>query len=319
MAARNDVRSVSTHEVERLFAQAMLDAGIDTDAAIVADGRLRRFHIKGDKPLSRNGWYVLCSDGVPAGQFGTWRDGGAPHPWRYQHAEETTSEEREEESRRLKQASEARTAEVEKAREQARRWAAKVWGDAVSAAADHPYLLAKSVGAFGIRQHDDRLLVPLRDSAGVLHGLQFIAPDGSKKFGIGTAKAGRYHSIGAKPAHVIAVAEGYATGATVHAATGWPVVVAFDAGNLLPVVRALRAKYPGVLLLICADNDRNTEGNPGLTKARAAVAEVGGIVVAPAFAADSSGTDWNDHARGYGIDATARQLVGVLQEACHAK
>lgn len=309
---------LSIADIERQFLQAMRDASIVTDGTIIADGHLHRFHVEGDKRLTRNGWYVLYGDGVPAGEFGSWKSGGVSYTWRADHDRELTVEERDQQRQRIEQARAARAAALAAEREQARRQAATAWSEASpTITTDRPYLIAKGVRAYGIRHRGACLLVPLRDTDGVLHGLQYIAPDGSKKFGIGTAKAGHYHSIGAKPADVLAVVEGYATGATVHMATGWPVAVAFDAGNLLPVVRTLRAKYPSVLLLICADNDRNTDGNPGLTKARAAAAAIGGIVIAPAFSADSAGTDWNDHAREFGIEATARQLVGVLREVRH--
>ena len=62
------------------------------------------------------------------------------------------------------------------------------------------------------------------------------------------------------------MAEGFATAATVHEATGSAVAVAFNANNLKPVAIALRAKFPSLEMVICADDDHLTEGNPGITK-----------------------------------------------------
>src|SRR5207247_8290229 len=103
-----------------------------------------------------------------------------------------------------------------------------------------------------------------------LHSLQFITPEkpaeGSNKLYLaGGRAAGCYHAIG-KPNGVLAVAEGYATAASIHQATGYAVAVAFDAGNLEPVAVALRAKYPELRIVVCADDDYLTAGNPGLTK-----------------------------------------------------
>jgi putative DNA primase/helicase len=92
-------------------------------------------------------------------------------------------------------------------------------------------------------------VLPLLDTAGRIHGLQFLrtsaqaakAKRPAKEFWpAGLIKKGHFHLIGA-PQHLVLVAEGYATGASLHEATGYPVAIAFDAGNLAPVVAALRA------------------------------------------------------------------------------
>ena len=299
-------------EVERLFGDAMRNAGVTTDAKIIADGDLHRVYVEGDKPLSRNGWYTLHGDSIPAGAFGNWKTGMCA-TWRAEIGRELSLVEQRQHAERMAKIKRQRDEETKARHKAASDKAVKLWSEARQSDADHPYLVAKSVNAYGIRQLGGKLLVPLRDTDGHLHGLQWIAADGTKLFGAGTAKTGHYHVIGAAPGDVLAICEGYATGATVHAATGWPVAVAIDAGNLKPVALALRQKYPDLLLLICADNDRNTEGNPGMSRAREAAAVVGGIVIAPAFTAAKQGTDWNDHAAAFGIDATARQLLGVLE------
>ena len=82
----------------------------------------------------------------------------------------------------------------------------------------------------------------MRDAA-ALHSLQFISREGDKRFLIGGRVSGCYFPIG-KPDGALCIAEGYATGASIHEATGTAVAVAFNAGNLLPVASALRAKFP---------------------------------------------------------------------------
>jgi putative DNA primase/helicase len=91
------------------------------------------------------------------------------------------------------------------------------------------------------------LLIPLYDSDGTLHSLQFIDADGAKRFKTGGRKQGCYFSIG-QPKDVLCLAEGYATAASISEATGHAVAVAFDAGNLLSVAKVLREKR--VLLCI---------------------------------------------------------------------
>jgi len=177
-----------------------------------------------------------------------------------------TDAERRELQARMAAVKAARLAEEEQVRAEARARAAKLWERAKPASNSHPYLVRKQVGAFGVRDLRGQLVVPLRDADGTLHSLQFIGPDGRKTFLTGGRKRACYHAIG-RPGRVLCLAEGYATGATVYQATGHATAVAFDAGNLLPVAQALRAKFPGLELVVCADNDHATPGNPGLTAA----------------------------------------------------
>lgn len=128
------------------------------------------------------------------------------------------------------------------------------------------------------------IAVPLRDIDGVIWNLQMIWPTGKKTFFKNGRKSGCFHVLGSiKPAARLVVTEGYATGATIHELTGCPVVVALDAGQLLPVCLALRGRYPDADMLIAADNDANTEGNPGVTSARAAAVAVRARLAVPTF------------------------------------
>ena len=177
----------------------------------------------------------------------------------------------------------ARVVEQAAVHEQARAKAERLWQRALPANNSHPYLQRKHIAAIGIRRLRDMLLIPARDSGGVLHTLQFISPDGSKRFLSGGRIAGCYYAMG-RPAGVLLLCEGYATGATLHQATGHAVAVAFNCGNLPAVARALRAKFPMQRILVCADNDMRTPGNPGVTRAQEAARAVGGAVVVPRFA-----------------------------------
>jgi putative DNA primase/helicase len=85
------------------------------------------------------------------------------------------------------------------------------------------------------------------------------------------------------PRKLIYIAEGFATGAAIHEATGEAAAIAFNAGNLKTVAKALRKKYPNVELVIAADNDQWTEGNPGLTKAVETAQAVKARVAVPSF------------------------------------
>lgn len=163
----------------------------------------------------------------------------------------------------------------------------------------HPYLTRKGVRAHGLRlDAGGRLLVPLHDPAGALLSVQTIECDGGKRYLASGRVRGGFHLLG-EVSDAVAVAEGYATAASVHEATGLPVAVALDCGNLLPVAEVLRARHPAARMVFCADDDSRTAGNPGVMHATAAARAVGGWLAVPDFGADcpDGATDFNDLAQ----------------------
>jgi len=147
---------------------------------------------------------------------------------------------------------------------------------------------------------------------GVLHSLQFINENGDKKFLYGGRVQGCYFSIGnPKDAKTICITEGLSTGATIRQATGHPVVVAFNAGNLLSVAKTMREKFPDLPLFIFGDLD---ESGTGQTKANEAALAVDGFVTIPPFtgeelAVDHPPSDFNDYAALHGLEAVERALT----------
>lgn len=127
------------------------------------------------------------------------------------------------------------------------------------------------------------IAVPMRDVHGALWAFQFINAQGGKHFLKFSRKQGLYHLLGALGGPVVAVAEGYATAASVHQVMGWPVAVAFDCGNFGVVCAALQAQAPSAKLVVCADEDRSNPSNPGRTKGMAAAAAVNGLCLLPRF------------------------------------
>lgn len=126
------------------------------------------------------------------------------------------------------------------------------------------------------------LVLPLRDVQGRLWAFQTILANGTKLFPKFGRKAGNWQMISPRPEpEVVAIAEGYATGASIHEAMGWPVAVALDAGNLGKVATLLRLLHPGARLVICGDDDPDTEGNPGRAKAESVAGQLGAVAVFP--------------------------------------
>lgn len=264
------------------FQRAMADAGLSmAKPNIVADGILHRYRVEGDKAGSMNGWYVGHFDEKPYGAFGSWRTGQS-ETWTPSSCSAMTPAEKQALAVRMAEIRAARDAEQVAVRAAARARAAKLWGRARPAGNDHPYLVKKRVGAYGVRELRGQLVIPMRDAGGTLHSLQFIGADGRKKFLTGGLKRACYFAIG-RPGATICICEGYATAASVFEATGYATACAFDAGNLEPVARSLRGKFPDIRITICADDDE-TEGNPGVRHAEAAARAVHGYLAVPVFA-----------------------------------
>lgn len=187
-----------------------------------------------------------------------------------------------------------------------------------------PYLERKLIAdPESIRfEPDATILVPMvrydqpREKA--LVGVQAIRPDGSKRFGVGTAKRESACRLG----HVVVddpilIAEGWATGMSVRMAVGrrWPVFVAFDAGNIEPVVAIVRALHPTCPIVVCADDDWRTPGNPGRLKAKQAARTWSNVhTVFPVWPGPRSDadTDFNDLHRAAGLPVVERQLRNAL-------
>jgi len=260
---------------------AMSAAGIGPDnVPMIPDGRLRRFRLPEDSPKSKNGYITLFDngDGTYGASFGSWKHGIKETWFSGRPRRELTQEERRAYAQKMA------AARAKQAEEQHQRHAAaadkarRLWRQAQPADVDHPYLVKKHVQPHNLKQMNDSLLVPVRTAAGELAGLQFIDGDGNKKFLSGTAVAGAYHAIGPQPERVLLLAEGFATAATLHEATGHPCICAFFAGNLKPVALELREKYPTVQIIICADADP-----VGRTAAAEAANAVNGTWTEPDF------------------------------------
>jgi len=123
----------------------------------------------------------------------------------------------------------------------------------------------------------------------------------------------------------VVVAEGFATGATVHQATGLTVAVALDTSNLAAVAAALRDRDLARPIYLAADNDHHLPlratplPNAGREKAEAAARAVGGTVLLPDPVAErvaaGKGTDWNDYEASHGQAATreALRMAGLME------
>lgn len=287
-------------------------------------GRMRRCKVDGDR--ERRGWYslheVTNNHGEPilVGSYGVWRgnDNGAQKITI--DSKSITPDQIAAIKKRMSDDRKRADADRKRDADRAAAEAARVWRVYRAGDGQSDYLTRKRVKAWGLRwapAENGTFAIPMTDADGKIHGLQIIRgknrPAGKLEkeyFPRGLAKKGHFHTIGTIR-DVVLIAEGYATAATLHEATGLPVVVAFDAGNLLPVAEAIRKAHKRAGILICADDDYLTEGNPGVKAAQAAAMAVDGAWCKPEFITDRGGkklTDFNDLA---GLDGSQQVQAGI--------
>ena len=243
------------------FAECLRAAGLEVEA-VLADGLLHRCGTT-DRPHRKDGAYKAFLDAPASIWWKNWRTGDEG-TWTARPEREFSAAQHKALHERLAAAKADTKAEQERRWKAAAKLAASIWNCSRTAEDNHPYLERKEVPAIGLRQMEDgRLIVPVLNQTGKIQSLQFILPEkaaeGTDKFFLrGGKTSGGFFSIPAKNGTKdgpLLIAEGYATGASLHLATGYAVLIAFNAGNLEAVARTARARYPDREILLCADND----------------------------------------------------------------
>lgn len=272
---------------------------------ILADGNMHRFATS-TKPKDNAGWYVCFQNPtdkgiVYAGSFGDHRQGikakwHSSHPGKAINLSDATR-------LALHPTKQMAQDELSQKYEQASQIAQAQWQHALPVEVSHPYLQRKAIKAYGIRQYQQALLIPIRDEHGKIWSLQYIYPDGHKLFLKNGAIQGHFFVIGPLDTTIpLCLCEGYATGATIHQVTGYPVIGALSANNLKPVALILRKQYPDRKIILCADNDDHLRAkgqlNIGVEKAREAACAIGAHLAIPpiptSFQPSIQSMDFND-------------------------
>lgn len=305
------------------FAEALREAGLQVQGAPVMDGTMQRVTVAGDHGKERSGAYKGFLDGHPAGYIENFRTGFKTNWKASGKVQALTAQDRERLAAEADEKRRERARSLDQLHRATAQEVAAIWSAALPAPADHPYLASKSVSPHGIGQDQaGNLLVPVQDADGNLWSLQRITPSGQKGFKENGKAEGGHFVIGAlaQPGPLL-IAEGFATGATVHELTGQPVIVAFNSGNLPKVAAIYRARFPDRAIYIAGDNDhaREEAGKPnvGKLKAEEAAAAIGGRAILPIFAQGENGSDWNDLARNRGRDDARMWLKGAMRVAEH--
>ena len=290
------------------FKKGMLEVGLSPPEIIVTDSQIHRFRQQDDTGTPC--WYRYYPDGIAAGSFGCWRR-DIKERWCSKLESSLSKAERKIFYQQMKQAQEEAKFERLKSQKEAAKLCQERWKNAQSPNPQHPYLARKKSCSYGLRQEASQLLVPIYNIKDELVNLQSINPEGRKLFSRDACKKGCFYKIGTNE-EIIYLVEGYATGATIHEVTSHAVVVAFDAGNLLPVAKNLHIKYPASTIIIAADNDLAKENNVGLNKAKEVSKALSIDYVFPVFKEGQVGSDFNDLFQVSGSDEVDRQLLNVL-------
>lgn len=273
---------------------AMRSIGIEADREPLPDGNIKRYPVIGKNSKNKNGWCICSSlNGKTFAVFGRW-DTGEKIKW--SNGDQTKYDDTEFDKLRQKYKKD----ELGR-NEKAKKAACAIWPKRIIS--NHKYLIDKGLKNKSGPQYNGALIIPIYDSENQLVNLQRIYPDGSKKFLYG-GKIKGCASVIQGNAEKICIAEGYATAATINEATGYRVVIAFNAGNILPVAKNIRAKYRSAAIIICGDND---ESKTGEKYGKTAAESVGGTFVMPPII----GNDFNDYAKSNGIDAVSAIINSV--------
>jgi putative DNA primase/helicase len=296
-------------------------------------GRMIRCRIPDDR--EKRGWYIVHEvtlsggDKVLVGSYGIWH-GAENNAQKIElNKIELTGEQKAAIRQRIAEDKKRADNEQKRRAEQAALRADKAWRNLLTDG-DSGYLHRKGIAAHGIRYtKDGAIAVPMLDTSGRIHGLQFILDKDKQKDKIeqnggkdkkfwppGLAKKSHFHLIGS-PTNLLLLCEGYSTAASLHEATTFPVAIAFDAGNLESVAKALKKRYPKARILVCSDDDAfahckacqkpininfsnicpeckepHSRGNAGAQYAELAALAVSGRVIAPRFADPAARFDY---------------------------
>lgn len=288
--------------------------------ALEMSGKILRF----DRNGKNNAWFIgwlnySGKDGKPYyhAEYGDWK---TSEKFSYQpDKSEVLKDDFERMKKQAKEASEKREEELSRWHEEAANKCSWLWSNVYEDVNESDYLKRKQIdklyGAKTYLSGDDRILgVPIQDVDGKLWNIQRIWPDGTKKFGWAGKIKGCFFLTN-EPVGSAYICEGFATGASVHMATGRAVICAFNCGNITEVARVCKKKWSNVKFIILGDEDKWNERNVGREHAEKAAVVCMGSVVFPKFQDESSKpTDFNDLHVLEGL-AAVKQQVECVEES----
>ena len=293
--------------------------GLKTPRALQI-GKLERLDGSEDRRGKKSAWYVYneIEDNQREGSiigvasYGDWKLGTSEN-WSSRSEHQMNTKERLNYHAAREAMRAQHEAETKNRQSEAATAAFKIWSEATDAK-EHPYLTKKNIGATqGLKiAKDGRLIVPVAVNKEIV-SLQFINDDGEKRFLTGGRLKGGWFLIEGET-DVFYIAEGYSTAASVAEATGKTVYIAFNAGNIYEVASYVKSEHPECRIIVAGDDDTETAGNAGRTKAEQACEGLGIECVFPA-----GFNDFNDVHHEQGIAALKAYLNPDKMEAYEGK
>ncbi|MFN3710617.1 MAG: LPD7 domain-containing protein [Alishewanella aestuarii] len=309
------------------FARTLEGAGFIIDGVPEMDGRRHRVKTQDDKSGQKTGVYVGYLDGVPAGWYQDHRAHSDPVKWKA--TGQKLDQEAQAHLRALAiQRKMERQAEQERSYDHNAHRVAQAYDLMPDATDNQGYLERKGVKAFPGTKMDKRgrLVLPLRNENGEIRTLQRIDKTGFKSLKKSGQKSGNYFVIGDRDiqnGEAVLYAEGYSTSASIAEATGRPVVMTVDAGNLPRVAEKLKGMYPDSPHFILGDDDRDkvingVEVNKGREKAEEAATLTNGVFRVPEFneqERQAGLSDFNDLHQSRGLEAVREQVEQIVAQS----
>jgi P4 family phage/plasmid primase-like protien len=193
------------------------------------------------------GWFKEIRPGVFYGKCADWHD--AEKVYTYSSEDKLSAVDQKHVERAVIQFERQKQAKQQIAKKRAK----QIWAASVETGIDqHPYVLSKKIIPYGARISGVSLVLPIVDTeTKELVSLQFISPDGEKRF----LEFGQTQNCGIVidgEDDISYVCEGYADGASIHESTKKRVIAALTASNLKNIVRKLGHESK---IVIAADFD----------------------------------------------------------------
>lgn len=312
-------RATGAADPREEFGQALQEAGLVLDGLPIMDGKVHRVATLEDKKGRKTGGaYKGFNDRRPGGWFVNYHR--AANEKEVTNWKATGGETDALTTLHIRAGARQAADDSERAREQVyaenTQKAHGLYARLDAATNAHPYLQAKGVSADSALRltNNNALVIPFSNVDGEFRSLQYITPEGDKSLFKEAPKAGNFFVTGGalENGAPVLYAEGYATARSLHMATGLPVVMTVDAGNMRTVAGILGERYPDSPHYFMADLDHAKKDNKGLLMAQEAAARVpSGTVVTPDFtdAEKASGlTDFNDIHQARGLEALSERL-----------
>lgn len=293
----DDIPFKETNHMQEII--SVLQAfGLITDG-LITDGEIHRCHSSAKKKKNKDGWYAVKEyNGQYYCSYGCWvrQEKGRCSTVGGSDRTDHKAWEHLEAVRLLEQVDREKKGKIK---------AKQFLADSSGINDPHEYLQKKQISTCGTLRKGDLIVIPLYNRDGDVSSCQTINRKGVKHFMAGGTVGGCCFPIQGNE-DIVCICEGFATGASIFAATGHKVLVAMNAGNLVKIAKAAIEKFPMSTVLICADNDHTKKKNVGLEMGKKVAFDLGLSCVYPT---GIIGSDFNDMAVELGLDAVKQEII----------